>query len=315
MEHSLLTWVIFASIVVVVLALDLGVMHRKTTEVSVKNSLMTTAFYMLVASAFGIWVWHGMGAQAGKEFFTGYLVEFSLSMDNVFVMSMIFSYLMIPRRYQHRVLFWGILGAIVFRAGMIGAGAYLVSQFAWMMYLFGAFLLFTGVKMWLGAGEEADISKNRVLLYLKRHLPLTPDVRDHSFIVKQTDPITGRTTKILGTPLLLALVLVELADLLFAVDSVPAIFAITQDPYLVYTSNIFAILGLRALYFSLAAMIHRFAYLKYALALVLVFIGGKIFVAHFVPVSALVSLLATFGILAGGIGYSLWRTRQDTPEA
>lgn len=311
MDHSLLTWAIFAAIVITVLILDLGVMHRKTAEVSAKDSLLTTGFYMLVAAAFGTWVWFEMGPQAGKEFFTGYLVEFSLSMDNVFVISMIFSYLLIPRRYQHRVLFWGILGAIFFRAIMIGAGAYLVAQFAWVLYVFGAFLLLTGIKMWFSAGEEADLSQNKVLLYLKRHLPLTPDVRDESFIVRQNDPRSGKTTRTLVTPLLLALILVELADLLFAVDSVPAIFAITQDPYIVYTSNIFAILGLRALYFSIAAMIHRFAYLKYALALVLVFIGSKIFIVHYVHMPALLSLGITFSILAGGILYSLWRTRKD----
>lgn len=303
-------WVIFGAIVITLLVIDLGILHRNTAEISAKNSLMTTAFYAAVACAFGAWVWHDMGAQAGKEFFTGYLVEFSLSMDNVFVISMIFSYLMIPRRYQHRVLFWGILGAIVFRAIMIGAGAYLVSQFAWVLYVFGGFLLLTGIKMWFSAGEEPDLAKNKILLYLKHHLPLTPDVRDQSFIVRQTDPNTGKVTKTLFTPLALALVLVELADLVFAIDSVPAIFAITQDPFIVYTSNIFAILGLRSLYFTLAAMVHRFAYLKYALALILVFVGSKIFLVGFIGhIPAVVTLVITFGILAGGILYSLWKTR------
>ncbi|MNN34940.1 Inner membrane protein alx [compost metagenome] len=235
-------------------------------------------------------------------------------MDNVFVMAMIFGFFGIPRRYQHQVLFWGILGAIVLRGLMIGLGAALVTKFEWVMYLFGAFLLFSGVKMlFIKHDAEPDLEHNPVLRFLRRHMRVTPTLHQHHFFVHQTDA-SGKTLRY-ATPLFLALVLVELADLVFAVDSVPAIFAITTDPFIVYTSNIFAILGLRALYFSLAAMIHRFVYLKYALALVLVFIGTKIFLHGFIgKIPAVVSLGVTFGLLVGGILLSLLKTRRSEEE-
>jgi tellurite resistance protein TerC len=231
-------------------------------------------------------------------------------MDNVFVIALIFTFFAIPRQYQHRVLFWGILGVIVLRALMIGLGATLVSQFSWVLYLFGAFLIVTGVKMWVIADHAPDIANNPVLKFLKRHMRVTDGLRGNAFWVRERDAATGRVERF-ATPLLLALVLVECVDLVFAVDSVPAIFAITTDPFIVYTSNIFAILGLRALYFALAAMIHRFKYLKYALALVLVFIGGKIFLVGLVgKIPATLSLSVTFGLIAGGVLVSLWKTRE-----
>jgi tellurite resistance protein TerC len=217
--------------------------------------------------------------------------------------------LAIPRQYQHRVLFWGILGVIVLRALMIGLGATLVSQFSWILYLFGAFLIFTGIKMWVIADHVPDIANNPLLKFLKRHLRMTDGLRGNHFWVREPDPASGRVVR-LATPLLLALVLVEFVDLVFAVDSVPAIFAITTDPFIVYTSNIFAILGLRALYFALAAMIHRFRYLKYALALVLVFIGAKIFLVGIIgKIPPVISLSVTLGLIAGGVLVSLWKTR------
>jgi tellurite resistance protein TerC len=247
------------------------------------------------------------------DYYTGFMIEKSLSMDNVFVIALIFSYFAIPRQYQHRVLFWGILGVIVLRAIMIALGATLVSQFSWVLYLFGAFLVFTGIKMWVIANHVPDIASNPLLKLLKRHLRVTDGLRGNAFWVRETDPATGRLQRY-ATPLFLALVLVEFVDLIFAVDSVPAIFAITTDPFIVYTSNIFAILGLRALYFALAAMIHRFKYLKYALALVLVFIGSKIFLVGFIgKLPAVVSLSVTFGLIAGGVLVSLWKTR-GTPD-
>ncbi|OYU85802.1 MAG: hypothetical protein CFE45_25570, partial [Burkholderiales bacterium PBB5] len=269
-------WLAFAGIVVSLLALDLGVLHKHDREIGVRESLLLSAGYIGAACLFGAWVWWYLGATSGMDYYTGFMIEKSLSMDNVFVIALIFGFFAIPRQYQHRVLFWGILGVIVLRGLMIGLGATLVSQFSWVLYLFGAFLIFTGIKMWVIADHTPDIANNPLLRYLKRHMRVTEGLRGNAFWVREQDAVTGRRERF-ATPLLLALVLVEFVDLVFAVDSVPAIFAITTDPFIVYTSNIFAILGLRALYFALAAMINRFKYLKYALALVLVFIGSKIF--------------------------------------
>jgi tellurite resistance protein TerC len=304
-------WLLFAGIVVTLLVLDLGVLHKDDREIGVRESLFLSAGYISMALLFGVWVWWFLGAQSGTEYFTGFLIEKSLSMDNVFVIALIFSYLAIPRQYQHRVLFWGIIGVIVLRAIMIGVGAALVSQFSWVLYLFGAFLVVTGIKMWLVADHMPDIANNPVLKFLRRHLRVTPQLHGNAFFVQQPDPATGQPVR-WATPLFLALCMVELIDLVFAVDSVPAIFAITDDPFIVYTSNIFAILGLRALYFALAAMIHRFKYLKYALALVLVFIGTKIFLVGIIgKIPPVVSLSVTFGLIAGGVIVSLWKTRGE----
>lgn len=303
-------WLLFIAIVIALLAFDLGVLHQDDREIGVRESLLLSAGYISVALLFGAWVWWYLGAQSGMDYYTGFLIEKSLSMDNVFVIALIFTFFAIPRRYQHRVLFWGILGVIVLRALMIGLGATLVSQFGWVLYLFGAFLVITGVKMWFLADHTPDIANNPVLKFLKRHMRVTDGLRGNAFWVREGDAATGRVERF-ATPLLLALVLVECVDLVFAVDSVPAIFAITTDPFIVYTSNIFAILGLRALYFALAAMIHRFQYLKYALALVLVFIGGKIFLVGLIgKIPATLSLSVTFGLIAGGVLVSLWKTRK-----
>jgi tellurite resistance protein TerC len=305
-------WAAFMAIVVALLAFDLGVLHRDQHEIGVRESLLLSAGYISVALLFGAWVWWQLGSTSGMDYYTGFLVEKSLSMDNVFVIALIFGVFGIPRQYQHRVLFWGVLGVIVLRAAMIGLGATLVSQFSWVLYLFGAFLVITGIKMWFAAEHTPDIANNRALKWLKRHVRVTDGLRGQAFVVHEKDAATGRLLWH-ATPLLLALVVIEFVDLIFAVDSVPAIFSITTDPFIVYTSNIFAILGLRALYFALAAMIHRFKYLKYALALVLVFIGGKIFLVGFIgKVPAVVSLSVTFGLIAGGVLVSLWKTR-DVP--
>ncbi len=305
-------WLSFLGVVVTLLAFDLGVLHKDDHEIGVRESLLLSAGYIGVALAFGAYVWWYLGAQAGMDYYTGFMIEKSLSMDNVFVIALIFSFFAIPRLYQHRVLFWGILGVIVLRAIMIGLGATLVSQFSWILYLFGAFLVLTGIKMWFMVDHEPDIANNPLLKFLKKHMRVTDGLRGNAFWVKEPDPKTGRVERF-ATPLFLALLLVEFVDLIFAVDSVPAIFAITTDPFIVYTSNIFAILGLRALYFALAAMIHRFKYLKYALALVLVFIGSKIFLVGFIgKVPAVVSLSVTFGLIAGGVIVSMWKTRGET---
>jgi tellurite resistance protein TerC len=242
---------------------------------------------------------------------TGFFVEKTLALDNIFVISLIFSYFAVPKLYQHRVLFWGILGVIVLRGILIGVGASLVSQFSWILYIFGAFLVVTGIKMLIVSGHEKDMGENKVIKFLRSKLRVTEEFHGKRFFVKQIDLKTGKLVRF-ATPLFLALVMVELVDLVFAVDSIPAIFAITTDPYIVYTSNIFAILGLRALYFALAAMMHRFVYLKYALSAVLIFIGGKIFWSHLIgKVDSVISLSITVGILASGIVFSLLRTHKN----
>ncbi len=303
-------WLSFVGIVAVLLALDLGVLHKKQREIAVGESLILSAVYISLGLAFGGWIWWYMGETAGLHYVTGFVIEKSLAMDNVFVIAMIFSYFAVPTLYQHRVLFYGILGVIVLRAIMIGLGAALVEQFAWVLYVFAGFLILTGIKMWQTADKAYDVSANPVLAFVRKRFNVTDTLHGERFFVKQD----GR---VFITPLFLALIMIEIVDLVFAVDSVPAIFAITTDPFIVYTSNIFAILGLRALYFALAAMVHRFHYLKYALAVLLVFIGSKIFVADAFGLAKIpppVSLGVTFAILAAGVGWSLWKTRATAPS-
>ena len=306
-------WLVFLTIVLVLLVLDLGVLHRKNEEIGVTQSLWMSAFYISVALIYGGWIWFQLGQTSAIHYYTGFFIEKTLALDNIFVISLIFGYFAIPRKYQHRVLFWGILGVIVLRGIMIALGATLVEQFSWVMYLFGGFLLLTGIKMLIDAGKEheADISKNPVLKFLRSRLRVTDTLHGERFFVKLPDPKTGKLVSF-ATPLFLALVMVEFVDLVFAVDSVPAIFAITTDPFIVFTSNIFAILGLRALYFALSAMIHRFKYLKYSLSIVLIFIGMKVFYNQFFgKMDPLISLSITIGILAAGIIYSLFKTSGD----
>lgn len=301
-------WLSFLSLVVLLLFLDLGVFHRQQREIEMRESLLMYGGYFSVGVLFGVWIWFELGAQSALEFYTGFLVEQSLSMDNVFVMAMIFSFFSIPRRFQHRVLFWGIIGVIVLRAIMIGLGSALVQEFEWVLYLFGLFLLVSGVKMFFQKEEEhGDLNDNPVIKFVRRHIRLTEHLYRGHFFIRKYSPDAGKKL-LYFTPLFLCLVLIELADLVFAVDSVPAVFSITQDPFIVYTSNIFAILGLRSLYFALAALIYRFIYLKYALALVLIFIGSKIFLQGFINIPAALSLCVTLGLLAGGVIFSLLKT-------
>ncbi|MGC9185488.1 MAG: TerC family protein [Thiomonas sp.] len=307
--HAVWHWLVFGGVVVTLLALDLGVLHRDGGEIGVAESLWLSAGYIAVALVFGGWLWWQVGAQAGMDYFTAYAVEKSLSLDNVFVISLVFTAFAVPRALQHRVLFWGILGVIVLRAILIGAGATLVQEFHWILYIFAAFLIYTGIKMLWVADHAPDPMRNPVLRLIRRIVPVTEQLHGKAFWVKLPDA-SGRMRRF-ATPLFMALVTVELADLVFAVDSVPAVFAVTSDPFVVYTSNLFAILGLRALYFALAAILHRFAYLKYALALVLVFIGGKIIAAELIgKIPSAISLAVTFGLLAAGVLFSLWKTRE-----
>ena len=312
---SLHFWAIFLAIVVALLVFDLGIVHRKLKSISARESFLLYGFYMAIAFAFGAYVWWSRGSQSGLEFFTGYLIEQSLAMDNIFVIAMIFGFLNIPPQFQHRVLFWGIIGVLVFRAILIGVGAALVTNFTWILFVFGAFLVFTGIKMFAKKEEGHDFSNNPLLKWMRRRLPITDKLHEQHFIVRQKDPATGKL-KTYMTPLLVALILVELVDIVFAVDSVPAVFAITQDPFIVYTSNIFAVLGLRSLYFALAAAVHRFKYLQYSLATILVLVGCKIFLVPIgIKIDTVISLVATVSILAAGIIYSLWKTKTVPPLA
>jgi tellurite resistance protein TerC len=310
-------WLAFVGIVAALLVLDLGVLHRKEREIGVRESLAMSAFYIALGLGFGAWVWWYVGATAGMNYVTGFVIEKSLAMDNVFVIAMIFAYCGIPRLYQHRVLFWGILGVIVLRAIMIGFGTAAVQQWSWVLYVFAAFLIVTGIKMWMTAEKQYDVGASPVLRWVRKRFRVTDRLHEQRFWVQLPDPRTGKAAWFM-TPLFLALLMVEFVDVVFAVDSVPAIFAITTDPFIVYTSNIFAILGLRALYFALAAMVERFHYLKYALSVLLVFIGSKIFAADALGLAKIpppVSLGVTFAILAAGVGWSLWKTRPQPQPA
>jgi tellurite resistance protein TerC len=316
-------WKGFLAIVLILLAFDLGVLNRKDKEMGVAQSLWLSAFYIGFAVLYGAGIWWAYeageittsdGTHAGIAYFTGFFIEKALSIDNVFVISLIFGYFAIPRRYQYRALVWGIIGVIVLRGIMIALGAALVQQYSWVLYIFGAFLIATGIKMLVVPEGEQDISKNPVVRFMRKHMRVTDELHGQKFFVRQMDPATGKKLAY-ATPLFLALVVINIADLIFAVDSVPAIFAITTDTFIVYTANIMAILGLRALYFALAAMVHRFHYLKYALALVLVFIGGKIFWNQMVgKLDPAISLGVTALIIAGGIFWSLWKTRGQQPQ-
>lgn len=314
MTKPLWMWASFMSVVVLLLVFDLGVMHRKEHEISIKESLVFSALYIAVGLLFGGWVWYELGSMKAIEYYTGFIVEKTLSIDNVFVIAMLFSYFHVPRLYQHRVLFWGILGAVLLRGVMIAFGAALVSRFEWVLYLFALFLIGTGIKMLLTGDKPADIGDNFLLRVMRKHFRTTDQLHGHDFFVRQPSRKNGKMV-LWMTPLFVCLVMIEFADVIFAVDSVPAIFMITTDPYIVFTSNIFAILGLRALYFVLAAIITRFHYLKYALSVVLIFIGSKSFIAHFAgwekfPVGW--SLGVTVAILASGVAFSMWKTRNHS---
>lgn len=307
-------WLSFAALVLALTAFDLGLLHKEDREMGIAESLKLSAGYIGVALLFGVWVWLEKGADLGMKYYTGFFIEKALSIDNIFVISLIFGFFAVPARYQYRALLWGIVAVIVLRGLMIAAGAALVEQAYWVLYIFAAFLIYTGIRMLRAGDEVPDLGKNPAIRWISTHMRVTKQHYGSRFFVQVADEQTGKRATA-ATPLFLALVVINLADLVFAVDSVPAIFAITTDTFIVYTSNIMAILGLRALYFALAAMIHRFHYLKYALAAVLVFIGGKIFVADFMLGGAkfppVASLGVTFALIGAGVGYSLWKTRGE----
>lgn len=303
-----IAWLSFVAVVIVLLAIDLGLFHRKSHTVSVKEAFGWTMVWVTLSSIFGIWLWNDQGSAKGIEFFTGYLIELSLSADNVFVFALIFGYFAVPAAFQHKVLFWGILSAIVLRLIMILAGAVLIQEFTWIIYFFAAFLIFTAIKMLVSNDEEIHPERNPVVRWFRKVVPTTPDFRGDRFLVREHG-------KLLATPLLVVLVCVEISDVIFAVDSIPAIFAVTRDPFIVFTSNICAILGLRSLYFVLAGVMDRFIYLKTGLALVLGFVGVKMILSHTAwKIDSIVSLCVVALILAGSVVASLWATRKRPGE-
>ena len=314
-HHAILSqevmWVCFGIAVVVLLFLDLCVFNRKNEVPSFAHTLWVCAAYIGAGLLFGVFVWYEEGTDKAMEYFTGFLVEKSLSMDNIFVMSIIFTSIGVPRIYQHRVLFWGILGAIVMRALLIGVGDVLIKNFHWVLYIFSAFLVYTGVKMALHSMKkdeeeqsEDSIKNSTIYRFVEKYFPVTHEIDGPHFITKKNG-------KHYITPLLFALITIELMDVVFALDSIPAIFLLTDDVFIVYTSNIFAILGLRALYFLLEAAVHRFVYLKQALSIVLIFIGLKIFLPKIgLELETWHSLTVTFSLLFGGIILSIFKEKK-----
>lgn len=306
MDTPILFWILFNLFVLLMLALDLGVFHRKSHEVSLKEALTWTFVWVFLALVFNTLIYYWKGQQQALEFFTGYLVEKALSVDNIFVFIMIFSYFQIPSKYQHRVLFWGILGALVMRAIFIFAGVAMIEKFHFTIYLFGALLIYTGYKMFFHHSIKIEPDKNPVVRFFKKFMPVVPELRGDKFFVRENGTRYA-------TPLFLVLILVETTDLIFAVDSIPAILAITQDQFIVYTSNVFAILGLRSLYFALAGVVHRFWLLSYGLAIVLVFVGIKMLMVDLYKIPIEWSLLFIGAVITGSILIS-WKVKNPRQQ-
>jgi tellurite resistance protein TerC len=316
-------WLVFLTIVVALMVFDLGVLNKDDHEIGVAESLKLSAFYIMISIAYGGYIWWAWsngtlvtsdGTNPVASYFQGYLIEKVLSIDNVFVISLIFTFFAIPRKYQYRALVWGIIGVIVLRGIMIAIGAELIANYNWMTLVFAAFLIFTGIRMLVKTEGETDVSKNPMIGLVSRVMNVTKELHGQKFFVRLPHPVTNKMA-LYATPLFVSLIVINFADLIFAVDSVPAIFLITTDTFIVYTANIMAILGLRALYFALAALVHRFEYLHYSLAIVLVFIGMKGFYSYFFgKFDPYLSLAITIGIIASGIFYSLWKTRNDPVE-
>lgn len=296
-------WFVFSAFILLMLALDLFVLHRDAKEISFREAALFSAFWVALALLFGVFVWAWAGPTSAGEYFAGYVIEKALSVDNVFVFALIFSYFAVPVQYQYRVLFWGVVGALVLRAIFILVGAELLERYDWMVYVFGAFLIYTGVRMAFHSNEEVHPERNPVLKLLRRLLPMTSGYRGQRFLVREKGVL-------MATPLLAVLIAVETTDVIFAVDSIPAIFAITTDTFVVWTSNAFAILGLRALYFMLAGLIKRFVYLSVGLSIILVFVGVKFMISDLVgKVPIWVSLPFIAVVVTVSIAASLWNTR------
>jgi tellurite resistance protein TerC len=295
-------WIAFNAFVLAMLAVDLFVFHRHAHEVRAREAAAWSMVWVALALLFGGGVYAFMGRDASLQYFTGYVIEKALSVDNLFVFILIFGFFRVPAEFQHRVLFWGILGALVMRGALIAAGAYLIEQFHWIIYVFGAFLVFTGIRMATHVEHDIDPATNPVIRLVRRLVPITPAYHGQKFFVRLQDDGAGR---VFATPLFVVLALIETTDLIFAVDSIPAIFAVTQDPFIVYSSNVFAILGLRALYFLLADVIHRFRYLKTGVSVVLVFVGAKMVAADVYDVPVGLSLAIIVGVLTAATAASL----------
>jgi tellurite resistance protein TerC len=297
-----LQWGGFIALVFALLAFDLGVVNRKVHRISLREALFWSVIWTILALIFNAWVYYRFGSQLGLEFLTGYVIERSLSFDNIFVFIVIFNYFAVPAEFQHRVLFWGILGALISRGLFIAMGTALLTRFEWLIYVFGAFLVYTGIKILTQKETEVHPEKNPIVRIFQRFVPLTPEYHGKHFFIRQGGLL-------LATPLMLVLVVVEATDVVFAVDSIPAVFGVTRDPFIVFTSNIFAILGLRALYFLLAGLMHKFRYLGFGLGLVLVFIGAKMTLHHFewAQIPTWLSLGIVLAILTGAVVVSLLR--------
>ncbi len=307
MDVSIWAWVALLVIVLVMLAIDLF-MHKSAHVIAVKEAAIWSGIWVGVSVIVGIIIWFYYGSEFGLQFFTGYMIEKSLSVDNVFVWALIFSFFAVPPRYQHRVLFYGVLGALVFRAIFIAAGAAMIASASWVLYIFGAFLVFTGIKMLLQRDDHFDVGESKTLKVFRKFVMSTDDFDGQKFF-------TRRNGVLLATPLLAVLVVVEVTDIIFAVDSIPAIFAVTQEPFLVFSSNALAILGLRAMYFLLADLIHRFIYLKLGLSLVLIWVGVKMIVGHaFFDIPTVISLGVVIALIAGSVIASLIATKGSEPH-
>lgn len=303
-------WIGFNTVVLAILALDLGVLHRRSRRTSMKEAALWSLTWVVLSLSFAFGVYQVMGRQSGLEFLTGYLIEYALSVDNIFVFVLIFGYFKVPEKFQHRVLFWGIIGALVLRGAMIVAGAALVSRFEWILYIFGVFLVFTGLKMALQTNEnDYNPERDPVLRLARKVMPVTREYHGEKFFVQEPDA-AGRMRRA-ATPLFIVLLLVDTTDVIFATDSIPAIFAVTRDPFIIYTSNICAVLGLRALYSLLASVVDKFRYLKLGLSLVLIFIGVKMLLDHFFPIPIIASLGVVAAVLVTSILASL---RWPRPE-
>lgn len=300
--NSIYGWIGFNVVVLAILALDLGFLHRKAEKVSLREAAVWSGIWVALSLCFALAVYLTMGKQSGLEFLTGYLIEYALSVDNIFVFVLIFTYFGVPEKYQHRVLFWGIIGALVLRGVMIVAGSALVTRFAWTLYIFGAFLVFTGIRMALQKDDAAyNPERDPVLRAARKIVPVTKEYHGKKFFVREQRP--DGTSHIAATPLFIVLLIVDTTDIVFATDSIPAIFAVTRDPFIVYTSNICAVLGLRALYFLLAGIVDKFVYLKLGLSMVLVFIGAKMLLegVFHIPIGislGVVALVLTSSIVA-----------------
>jgi tellurite resistance protein TerC len=300
---TLLVWGGFVLFILAMLAIDLGIFHRKSHAVSIKEAGLWTVAWITLAALFGLGLWLRNGSDQAFAFAAGYVIEYSLSMDNIFVFVLIFTYFAVPATYQHRILFWGITGALLMRGAMIAAGAALIKEFHWIIYLFGAFLVFTGIRMAFHDNAEIHPEQNPIIRLFRRVMRVTPDYRGDRFFVREAGVL-------LATPLFLVLLMVESTDLIFAVDSIPAIFAVTRDPFIVFTSNVFALLGLRSLYFILAGAVNQFHYLKLGLAAVLTFVGAKMLASEWHKLPTAVSLLIIVLILGTAIVASLVRARR-----